>query len=224
MIKIATIVSDIVRTSEFAVTGMQNDCLNYAQYARHIQPEVEKRAMKDVTPASIQIALSRLAKVIRKESAVVPKIELTNISTSSSLFEVTYPANNHVKRAVAKLQTDEQIIKSSFLSIGMGLNEVNISTNENLKEKVLSAFAPEKPLLFEDNLAALRLHVAEQTFYSPNVLYAFLKELSMQGINIVNLLSGYTEITFIVSEEDMRKLFLLMHDKFMFAADQEKSS
>ena len=216
MIKIATIVSDIVRTSEFAVTGMQNDCLNYAQYARHIQPEVQKRAKKDVTVASIQIALSRLAKIIRKEDSVEPEIVLTNISTSSSLFEVTYAANNYVKRAVAKLQTDQDIVNSSFLSIGMGLNEVNISTNENLKEKVLDAFLPEKPVLIEDNLAALRLHVAEQTFYSPNVLYSFLKEFSMQGINIVNLLSGYTEVTFIVSEDDMRKLFILMHDRFMF--------
>ncbi|HZT35449.1 MAG TPA: hypothetical protein VFA15_05995, partial [Nitrososphaera sp.] len=66
MRKIQDAVRDIVYGDEEALYALSKDYMNLSRYAKFIHKEVEERTTKDVKPAGIVVALSRLQKGIGK--------------------------------------------------------------------------------------------------------------------------------------------------------------
>jgi hypothetical protein len=79
-----------------------------------------------------------------------------------------------------------------------------------LQGEVLKIFKGEAPTLVLENLASLTLRFPSRYLHTPNTTFALLRPLALNRINIVEVVSTYTELTVIVAEKDLQAAFAVL--------------
>jgi len=211
MRKVSDIVREIVFSSEPELTVLSRGALNLSAYAKRIQPDVERRAMKPVQVGTIVVALSRLATELDKEDPLLPSIQLDGLAVKSNLAEVAFIKSAANKLSAQRLFTEKEFAQADFLTVTYGASELSIFLPMSLVKPVLKNFEPEKPKLHLEKLAALTVQFSEKYIETPNMYFALLRAMAVRKLNIVELISTYTELTFLVSQDDLQELFSLMN-------------
>lgn len=211
MLKVSTIVKEVIFSSEPELTALSRGVLNLTAYAKRIQPAVERRAHKPVQLGSIVVALSRLAQDLTDENPLLPKVRLEGLSVKSHLAEITFAKTSDNKQRAQRLYTHKQFAHADFLTITYGVGEISIFAPMRLVQPALDTFKPEKPKLLLENLAALTVQFGEKYINTPNMYYVLLQGLAVRKINIVEVVSTFTELTFLVHQKDLNDLFVLMN-------------
>jgi hypothetical protein len=62
-----------------------------------------------------------------------------------------------------------------------------------------------------ENLAALTVQFGDHFIDTPNMYFALLRAISVRKLNLVELISTFTELTFLVRQSDLNELFILMN-------------
>jgi hypothetical protein len=216
MINISAVVEDIVLTSEFASEGLSNGCLNLSAYAKQILSLVEEKTKKPVLQGSVVAALSRLAKSqIKNNKPFTPDIEIYNLVTRSGLAEITFTKTPATQKLVSSLYADEKFTNAQFFVVTTGIGEISIITTNALAADMMTVFKPREPTLFLSGLAGLSMQTPEVGITTPNQFYSIIKHLALQRINIVEFVTTFTELTFILSDKDLKQAFNLLHDAFL---------
>lgn len=211
MLKVSTIVREIVLDSEPDQTALSRGVLNLTAYAKLIQADVERRTFKPVKLGSIVVALSRLAQEMHSEPRLLPDIHLDSLSVKSNLAEIAFSKTSENKARAQKLYGDKNFAQADFLTVTYGVGEISLFVPMGLVKSALMAFKPEKPKLVLDNLAALTVQFGEHYIDTPNMYYALLQRLAVRKINIVEVVSTFTELTLLVHQKELNSLFLLMN-------------
>lgn len=211
MRKITDAVKDILYASEPELTALSRRVLNLSAYAKRIQPEVERRTLKPVQVGSIVVALSRLAADLSDEDPLLPKIELDSIAVKTGLVEIAFDKTAANKARAQKVLSEPEFTQADFLTIIYGVSEIAVFTSRSLAPPILKKFKPEKPKLHLDDLAALTVQFGQQYIEIPNMYFALFRALAVRRINIVEVVSTFTELTFLVAQQDLNELFSLMN-------------
>lgn len=211
MLKVTDIVRDILFSSELELTALSRRILNLSAYAKRIQKEVERRARKPVQLGTIVVALSRIAAEVTEEDPLLPKIELEGLAVKSNLAEITFNKSSTNKLRTQKIYTDSQFAQADFLTITYGAGEISIIAPMTLVKPVLKNFKPDEPKLLLENLAALTVQFGDHFIDTPNMYFALLRAVAVRKLNLVELISTFTELTFLVRQSDLNELFLLMN-------------
>lgn len=215
MIKISTIVEKILLQSEIAYTSLENGILNLSAYAQQIHAEVEKQTKKHVKIGSIVAALSRIQKNLTKRPSIIPHLDINDISVKSGLIELAYNKTDQNLENLTKLYAKKKFDSHEFLMITHGLSEIGIICTKNLEEKFRTAFSHEQPKLFLENLLGITVRFSKDYINTPNITYAFARKFALKRINIVELVSTFTELTFIVHEDDLQISFDTLNEIFI---------
>lgn len=211
MIKVSTAVQDIITASEPDRSALLRGVLNFTAYAKLIQPEVERRTHKPVQLGSIVVALSRLSSQLKDAKPLLPTVRLESLAVKSNLAEITFAKTQENKTRAQKLYAHKDFAQADFLTVTYGVGEISIFAPMHLVKPALAAFKPEKPRLLLQNLAALTVQFDEHYIETPNMYYVLLQRLAAQQINIVEVVSTFTELTLLVAQKDLNKLFVLMN-------------
>lgn len=211
MLKVSDIVRSIVFSSEPELTVLSRNTLNLSAYAKRIQPEVSRRAHKPVQLGTIVVALSRLAAEISDEDPLLPPVELEGIAVKSNLAEIAFIKTSANKLSAQKLFTAQEFTHADFLTITYGASEISIFAPMAMSQAILRSFKPDKPKFFLDHLAALTVHFDQKYIETPNMYFALLRSIAVRKLNIVELISTFTELTFLVAQTDLNELFQLMN-------------
>jgi hypothetical protein len=211
MLKVTDIVRDLLCSSEPELTVLSRRLLNLSAYAKRIQPEVQRRARKEVQVGTIVVALSRLSAELTNEDPLLPKIELDAIAVKSNLTEISFARSPANKMRAQKLLADKQLSQADFLTVTYGAGEISIFAPMALAQPILKSFRPNKPKLHLENLAALTVQFSEHYIDTPNMYFALMRAMAVRKINIVELISTFTELTFLVRQADLNELFQLMN-------------
>ncbi len=211
MIKVSDIVREMIYSSEPELTTMSRGSLNLSAYAKRIHSAVERKARKPVQIGTIVVALSRLANEISHEDPLLPKIELDSIAVKSNLAEITFNKTPANKQRAQKLFTEKEFAQADFLTITYGASEISVFAPMPLVKPVLKNFKPDTPKLHLENLAALTVQFGQQYIETPNMYFALLRSMAVRKVNIVELISTFTELTFLVKQADLNELFHLMN-------------
>ncbi len=218
MLKISDAVSDIVASSEFAAEGLMNGCLNLSAYAKQILPLVEERTRKPVKRGAVVAALSRYAKTQENSAPFVPKIDAHNLVSRSGLAEITYTKTPESQQLVSKLHNDPKFTRSHFFVVTVGIGEISIITTMDLAEEIKELFASQTPTLYMKNLSSLSMQIAESGIETPNQFYTIIKQFALRRINIIEFVTTFTELSFILDEKDLKQAFNALHDAFFQAS------
>lgn len=214
MIKITHVVQEIVSDSEIAFSALQTGVLNLSAYAKTIQREVEKRTKKPVQLGSVIIALSRLRPTIKKAPSLIPPITIDGLAVRSSLVEIAFDRTDHNMSRLRDLYKDKQVTSADFFTVTQGTAEITVICSEASEQHIIKSFKPQKPKIVIQNLVGLTVRLTSRYIQTPNTFYALMRQLAMHKINIIELVSTYTEITFILEEKYLQQAFNLLHESF----------
>src|SRR3989344_4478218 len=215
MIKIQPIVRDIVMGELEAYFALTNGYMNMSSYAYQIKAKVEKLAKKQVTITSLVVSLSRLRKEFKKEKPLIQNVAIKNITTKLPLTEIVYENTNRFIRELESLHKNISVSQEDFFTTTIGTTEIDIICSANLESKVLKHFKI-KPKYVNHNFAAIGVSFGPEVFGTPNIFFSLLSITARAQVNIEELISTPTELTFIVAEKDFGKtvaLFSELHRK-----------
>ncbi len=211
MHKVSDTVKEILYSSEPELTILSRRLLNLSAYAKRIQPEVQRRARKPVQLGTIVVALSRISLELTDEDPLLPEVVLDGIAVKSNLAEITFIKTPSNKLKAQKVIVDKEFSQADFLTVTYGASEISIFAPMALMPAIKKTFQSDKPKFLLNNLAALTVQFGDQYIDTPNMYFALLRAIAVKRLNIVELISTFTELTFLVRQTDLNELFLTLN-------------
>lgn len=207
MIKITDVVLDLIQTDELAAECLRTGLLNLSAYADKIHQRVENAAKKPVQKGTIVVALSRIVKNLPTAPLLNPDVKLTDLNMKSSLTVLTYKKTADMERKISVMNPFLLSISDLF-SVTDGPEEITIVCSDKAKNEIIRlAGINVEPKIEINNLVAITASLPPEDINRPNVLYTLLSSLAAKRVNIIEIVSTYTEISFIIKKEDMETAF-----------------
>lgn len=208
MIKISDIVKKELQSSEVALGAFNEDILNLSAYAVSIKKSVEIQARKSVRLGSIVVALSRLKKTLKYNPLLIPKVKIEDLSVKTGLVEITYNKNKNTLFSLDKLYKKINS-PDKYLLISQGVGEISIITSFRNMDSILKSF-DEEPKSSVSSLVSITLRLENDYIQTPNVIYKFVREFALKSVVIAEIVSTFSEISFIVFDWDADKTIAIL--------------
>lgn len=212
MITTTEIAEQIVRESPYLESAIAEGLINLSSLARKIQPQIQKKLLKTVHQGAILMALKRLEEKLKtKEKRIRPfSKNLGDLTLKSNLSEFTFRNSPslilHQKNLLEKIKDEKGI----SLTFSQSLFQTSLIINSIYKSIVEKLFAKEKLVFYKNNLSAITMVLPDETVRIPGVYYFILKTLAWNGINIIETISSFNELTLVFEDKDIDRSFSLL--------------
>ncbi|MDP3639618.1 MAG: hypothetical protein Q8R53_00240 [Nanoarchaeota archaeon] len=209
MVTIARLVEKIVERTPFLEEALARGLINYAALAESLQPEIESELKKPVKPSAVMMALRRLSETLEKGFIKQAHIRFkeSDLTIKSGLFEMTVLKSSTILHPLKKLYEVIDFSRGDFLTITHGIYEVTIISNKKYKARFQKMFADEKIVKIIDGLSSLTVKIPLEAVEQVGLFYVVTKALNWENINIIEIVSTLTEMTFILREDDVSRAF-----------------
>jgi len=218
MISVQEAVTEIVRASPFIQEALSQGIINLSAFARKIHPEVETRVKKEIKVGAIIVALKRFTIELRRNN--VGKInflkQIGDLTVRSNLTEFTFafPATDVLLAKQNELLTRIKDEKDAFCTVSQGVLETTIIVSKNVEETVEEIFGDVKLISSFRNLSSITIKLPNETVETPGAYHTILALLAWEGINVIEVVSTYTELTIVFHDEDVDKAFSTLKRAF----------
>ena len=209
MVTVSHLVKKIVERKPFLEEALARRLISYAALANSLKPEIEKELGKKIKPAAIMMAIRRLSDELEESIVRKPAIRFkeSDLTIKSGLFEITALKSDSIIYNIKRLYDLMNFSRGDFLAIVHGLHEVSIISNTKNKEKIERVFAEETKIKIVERLSSLTIKLPPEAVDTIGYFYVITKALNWENINIVEIVSTYTEMTFIIKEQDVPRAF-----------------
>lgn len=204
MITVSDVVLKIFQQDDVAREAAIDGVLNLSAYAEKIQGQIEEETMKNVNKGTIVVTLSRITKSkLQNLPLFRPAVRIHNLGVRSPLYILVYDKTSDIQRRVSTLNPF-LVSPSDIFSVTEGSVEVVLSCSEKSRDFIRKhiGILPKKEF---QNAVAITAQFSEEDSHTPNVLHTLFSALAYRRINLIYVVSGYTEITFLVDKKDMDK-------------------
>jgi len=203
MIKISDTVTSYIQQDDIALEALRLGILNLSAYAKKLQPLLEEKLYKKVHVGTIVTALSRLASHLEDIPSLRPEVFIEDIHLKSGLTEIAFEKNAATIKTVEKIQSTN-LKRGAIFSIVQGVSELTLIITNDVKSSVVKYFRI-KPNGVYPNLNAITIHFKESEYIEvPNMIYSLISALAAKRVNIIEIISSFTEISFLVKEMDVQ--------------------
>ncbi len=206
---IANAVEERVLSTPFFELGLTQGLLNVSALARRWRPGIEEELCKPVSEAAVAMALRRLAAALPADRAPTPGRQIEDLTVRSSLIQLTYPASPAVLEALPEFVHLAAREVAGFSTFTRGVAEVTLILDARLEARALEILGRDTITRIDD-LAAMSLRLAPDTVGVPGVYYSLLKQLALRGINVVEVVSTFTELAIILSRSHLDRAFSVL--------------
>lgn len=207
-------VTEIINRSPYYKDGLKKDIINLSALAREIQPEIEKELIKNVSEASIVMALKRLSlryRVDRIENLDYARY-YGDISLKSGLFENTYKNSETLFKTLGKVLTELEHNDEDYFTATKGIWQTTIIAPQSMRSKIEELLCEEELIDSFKSVTAITLRLRNGHISVPGVCEYPLKLLVWQGINIVEVVSTFDELTVILDNKDVDLAFGILNN------------
>jgi len=207
MVTIAHLIEKVIEEKPFLQEALSRGIINNAALAEELMPKIEKELKKKVKFSAVNMAIRRLTEKLNKTFIQKAKFdEDTDITIKSDLVEMVLFKEKEIQKKIAKLYGLVDLRKD-FLTITQGLHEVMIITNKKHEKKVTKMFPPTQIKKKISKLSSLMVNIPEKSVETLGLFYVVVRALNWENINVVDIISTYTEMTFIIDEKDTSRAF-----------------
>jgi aspartokinase len=213
MISIADAARTIISKNPFICESLAAGLLNTSQYARNIQPQVEKIVYHEVKYQTIVTSLNRLKKDFLTKLNV--QFVVDDVQLKYPVSDIVFAKTSFNYQKISQIYEILGQNSNNFLNAIEGNTETNIFVNTNLVEQVLQIFVDQKPIYFRSELAGIVLKFNSKYIDVPGSTFSVLRSLSMEGINLIEVVSTYTEITIFVDLKDSQRAIEIIQASFL---------
>ena len=210
---ISHIVQKIVSERPVLQQALSMNIINFANLADYYKKDIEKEIGKKIENSAIVMAFRRYASKIQEKESKVPEFDYTSeITMKTNLVDMGVVKSTTF---FSKLKNIYKIInyeKGDILNIIHGYNEAVIITNDRHKDKILDILKDEKVFNIEKNLVSLSLRFNPEFLHTPGVISNVVRKFAWENINILELVTTSTEMTFIIHKKDVMRAYNLLQD------------
>lgn len=214
MVTISHIAKKIVSEQPFVEEGLANGIISIANLAEQLQPKIEQELNKKVKLPAIVMALRRFAEEIEEHKHINKKFDYTGeLLVKTNIADFTCVKTPSL---LAKLRTIHNLVnfeRGDTLNIILGNNEVSIIINEKYVQSLIKFLSGEKILNTEKDLVSLTIVFTKDDFtHTPGIIFNAVRKLAWNNINIYEIVSTMTELTFILHKKDSMKAYDVLQE------------
>lgn len=213
MVTVPEVVEQIVKKSPFLEEGLSRGIINLSSLARKVQPEIQEKLLKDIKIGAIIMALKRLTKQIKhKNTGKLSEVlkNISDITVRSNILEFAFDNSSTLLEKQRKLLDHISFEKNTFFTTSSGVYETSLFVSQNLEAQVKKIYKDERLRYEMRDLSAITLILPKETVFVPGVYYSVLKVLAWEGINFVEVVSSYTELTIILQNSNVDRAFSVL--------------
>ncbi len=210
MVTIARVVEKIVMENPSLEIALSKDLISYSKLARYLKEEVKKELRKDVKDSAIIVAIKRLQEKAAKTYEKPGEFSARSLTTYSNLMEVAVITSSGLPQKIQRIYSFPELGEGAILNISEGINQTVFVFSENLEKKVCGGLEGEKMLVKKKGISQISISFGKQMFETPGFLVYVLKELSWNGINVIEVVSTYTELNIMVESKVLTKAYKIL--------------
>lgn len=205
MVTISHIVQKLVNDRVFIQEPMHRGIVSYGSLAEQLKPEIEEELGKQVKTHAIVMALRRYAETLKEKHKKISFDYSSEIIMKTDICDIAVLRSSTLLNKLKRLYDIVNFEIGDILNVIHGRYEVSVVTNERYRVKSLDFLKGEKILNVEKNLVALTLTFSRNFLYTPGVIFNVVRNIAWENINIYEIVSTNTELTFILNEKDVVK-------------------
>jgi aspartokinase len=205
MVTISHVVQKIINDKIFLLEPMSRGIIAYGSLAEQIKPEIEEELGKEVKVHAIVMALRRYAETLKAKHKEIKFDYSSEVILKTDMCDISVLRSPSLLNKLKKVYDVIDFEKGDILNIIHGRHEVSVVTNERYKDKLLSILKEEKILNAENNLVSLTLTYSKDFLHTPGVIFNVVRNIAWENINIFEIVSTNTELTFILHKKDAVK-------------------
>lgn len=202
MITVAQITENILLQDDIALAAARKGLLNLSSYARSIQPQIRTALLKDVQEGSIIAALSRLAAGLDTAPPEITDV-IQSLAVQSNLEGITYERSAEVASKIRKVYHHINVDDHTFLTVTQGINEITIVAESQVAQVFRSKLEGAHKIYDKANLVGITAKFKVGNLEIPNLIYALTRRLAYKAVNIIEVVSTATELTYIIDRKDL---------------------
>jgi len=216
MVTSSHLVKKYVSENPFLLEAMSKDLISYGNLAEQLKSDIEQELGKKVKESAIVMALRRYAEELQGFDKKIVKFKFSGeIIMRTNIMDFNIIKSNNLLNKIKNLYSLVNFEKGDTLNIILGSNEVSIVTNEKYKDKFSNFLKGEKILNKEFDLVALTIVFGSKDFFdTPGILFTSTRKLAWEQINIYEIISTMTELSFILSKKDSMKAYNALQGLF----------
>ena len=214
MVTISHIVKKIASQQPFVEEALGKGIISIANLAEQLIPSIEKELGKKAKQAAVVMALRRYSEEISNHGKKLKSFDFTGeILMKTNICDFTFVKSPSLLTKLRTVHTLVNFEKGDTLNFILGNNEVSVITNEKFIDKLTKFMSGEKILNKEKGLVALTIIFTEDDFtHTPGVIFNAVRKLAWENINIYEIISTMTELTFILNKKDSMKAYDVLQE------------
>ncbi|KKS46175.1 hypothetical protein A3J20_01525 [Candidatus Gottesmanbacteria bacterium RIFCSPLOWO2_02_FULL_42_29] len=211
MISISDAVFEIVKQSPYLTEALSDQIVNLSSLARKIHSQVEDKVKKDINDGAIIAALKRISSKLKNKIKKVKILNnLSGMTVRSNITEYTYVNTETLLKKVQALILNIGSKREIFLNLSQGVTESTIIASGNIEKEIQQAFRNETLTVKLENLSSISIKLPQDTVDNPGAYYSILKLFALEGINMVEMISTFTEVSLIFRTNDIDRAFSVL--------------
>lgn len=205
MVTISHVVQKLVNEKIFILEPLSKGIISPVALAEQLKPRIEDELGKTVKTHAIVMALRRYGDEVRTKHKEVAFDYSSEIILKTDICDIAVKRSPTLLTRLKPLYDLVDFEKGDILNIIHGRYEVSVVTNERYLKKAQDLFKKEGVLNVERNLVSLTLTFSSTFLYTQGVIYNVVRALAWENINIFEIVSTNTELTFILNKRDSIK-------------------
>jgi len=212
MISITEVVRQLIKKTPFLEEALGEDLINISSLSRTLKPQIEEILQKSIQTGAIIIAIQRIKHEFSYSLSPGLRHFLSNLGdliVRSGLMHFTFENSGTIGLC------QQELIKhigenQEYYSVSRGIFETSIVVSNSLTELLFQIFKDEKLTFQKDELSSITLRLPKKRNETVGFYFYILKNLSLQKINIEELISTTNEFTVIVKDNDIDLAFSIL--------------
>jgi hypothetical protein len=209
-------IKKMILDSPFLEEGMQRGIINLSALARELKPYLESKLFKDLSDGAVIMALKRTAEKMKKKekTASAKKKIVGDLIVRSSLSEFTFRISETITDNQRALLKETKKDRSQFVTITRGIDQLTIIISSTFNKLVKKIFKNEQLIQQINTLSSITCKLYPHVIFTPGIFYAILKILAWENINVIEVVSTYTEFTIVLDRKHIDQAFSILMKHF----------
>lgn len=202
MITIAQHTEDILLHDDVALAAARKGLLNLSSYARYIRPELEKRLLKRTQEGSIVTALSRIVARLSATQSEATNV-LQSLAVHANLEGITYERSGATSEQIREIYHRLSSSSGTFITMTQGIHEITIIAEAQTAQEFRNSLQDVHAIYDKNKLVGVTVKFKVGYLETPNLIHQLTRRLAYKDINVIEIVSTATELTFIIDKKDL---------------------
>jgi hypothetical protein len=214
MVTVSHLVKKLVSENSFLLEALGKGLISHGSLSEQLKPEIENELSKKIKESAIVMALRRYEDELQGFDKKIKKFKFEGeIIMRTGMLDFNVLKSNNLLTKIKNIYSLVDFDKGGTLNIILGSNEISIVANEKYRKKLINFLKGEKVISKESDLVALTLIFETKDFFdTPGVVFTAIRKMAWEQINIYEIISTMTELTFILSKKDSIKAYNVLQE------------